>query len=268
MADVFGTDMSGEDVKAWTKYWTELEVYEEKLHEGIEDAQIPLMPTSIDNSNAVMEPQVEVIELLNAALQDTTMDREREHWDRKENGNNAPRLAQVQKVGKKPNKLCVQLAIECSAKDQSGKVTRVYYCIGCDEKRSNNALDRALPHALNCDKLQREWPMLYQKAREEALNRSGVKTITGQSQPQKVRTKKRKIEDESEGRVPVFFTSSEATPSSLTELGTSRISQPQPTLEASWGETSQITAPRQAQIDYFLLRFIICLLSLVIEHSL
>ena len=53
--------------------------------------------------------------------------------------------------------------------------------------------------------------------------------------------KKRKIAAEDEGRVPASFSSSKQ----------------QSTIEGNWGE-NKITPKRQANIDFYLLRFIVC----------
>lgn len=55
--------------------------------------------------------------------------------------------------------------------------------------------------------------------------------------------KKRKISAEDEGRMPASFSSSS--------------SRQQSTIEENWGE-SKITPKRQANIDFYLLRFIVC----------
>ncbi|KAJ3851097.1 hypothetical protein EV368DRAFT_66023 [Lentinula lateritia] len=70
-----------------------------------------------------------------------------------------------------------------------------------------------------------------------------------------IRGKKRKIEDESHKREPIL-TSVSPLDSTSTQTGSDTAAQP--ALEASWGEVTKLTAARQAQIDYFLLHFIIC----------
>lgn len=67
--------------------------------------------------------------------------------------------------------------------------------------------------------------------------------VNGVAKAEPVRgvNKKRKIEATDEGRVPASFSSS----------------RQQSTIEENWGE-SKITPKRQANIDFYLLRFIVC----------
>jgi hypothetical protein len=106
--------------------------------------------------------------------------------------------------------------------------------------------------------LQREWPSEYKNVTEAFRKLSGESTSTGATLALAVRNKKRKVTNDDEGRVPVPISSS-STPKPSTTTATTRESQPvQKTLAATWGDTTKITATRQATIDYYLLQFIVC----------
>jgi hypothetical protein len=106
--------------------------------------------------------------------------------------------------------------------------------------------------------LQREWPTEYQQVTEAFCKLLGESTSTGATLAPPVRNKKWKVTNEDEGRVPVPMSSS-STPTPSTTTGPVMESRPvQKTLAATWGDTTKITATRQATIDYYLLRFIVC----------
>lgn len=88
--------------------------------------------------------------LSNNVLQSRAKDRAREREERLQNGNNPPRLATKRSTGKPINELCARLVIERDEINSVGKVARVFYCVGCDDRRSNNAEARAYPHAIEC----------------------------------------------------------------------------------------------------------------------
>ena len=106
--------------------------------------------------------------------------------------------------------------------------------------------------------LQWEWPTEYQQVTEVFCGLSGESTLTGATSAPPVHNKKRKVTNDNEGRVPVLLSSS-STPTPSTTTGPAMESQPvQKTLAATWGDTTKITATRQATIDYYLLRFVVC----------
>lgn len=110
-------------------------------------------------------------------------------------------------------------------------------------------------YLLSAQSLEQNWPSEFKKVQAEMAKQSGEKTSTGKSTAPSVRGKKRKIEDESHEREPILTSVSPLDPTS-TQTGLDTAAQP--ALKASWGEVTKLTAARQAQIDYFLLRFIIC----------
>jgi hypothetical protein len=65
------------------------------------------------------------------------------------NGNQFLRVQH--KTGAPLDKLCARLVIVCVEPKTKGSGTvTVFYCIGCDQWRSNNAHSCALPHSKNC----------------------------------------------------------------------------------------------------------------------
>jgi hypothetical protein len=112
--------------------------------------------------------------------------------------------------------------------------------------------------------LKRDWPTLAKEVEAELLKSSGDAVASGQGTAPKVRAHKRKAYTENDDdtkteTVPVFHPavqpststgSSKAIPTAQTNT--------QRTLNAHWAVTSKISPHRQAQIDFYLLRFIIC----------
>jgi hypothetical protein len=85
---------------------------------------------------------------------------------------------------------------------------------------------------------------------------SAQNVVTGNTEGSRVcEPNKRKVADKASGRVPVSFAPPVA--SNGTSSGGSTAPLAQSTLSQNWGDT-KLTPPRQALIDYFLLRFIIC----------
>ncbi|KAJ3913026.1 ribonuclease H-like domain-containing protein [Lentinula edodes] len=247
MNHVFGSNRAGNlDAKAWAAYWTQLSLHEEKVRDDGYIGSPPEIPScTITDSESIDIDDDEVRgqkQLSNEFLQNTTADRELERQEQSKNGNISPRQSKARNTGRSIDQLCMKLAIERMALDKKGKATKVYYCIGCDEKRSNNARAHALPHSMGCDALQRNWPKEFKEVIDTLAAQSGENMSTGKSTAPAVRGKKHRIETETEGH-------SSSTPTA---------SDPQQVLEASWGEVQKLTPPRQARIDYFLLRFVVC----------
>lgn len=115
-------------------------------------------------------------------------------------------------------------------------------------------------------KLEREWPTLAKEVKEQLLKSSGKAVASGSGTAPKVRSHKRKayVEDSHEdsdtesATVPSFHppVQSSASTSESSKLSTNM--NPPNTLTAHWATTSKISAKRQAEIDYYLLRFVIC----------
>jgi hypothetical protein len=88
--------------------------------------------------------------LSNAVLQSGAREREVERQAHLQNGNTPPQLGSKRATGKPINELCARLAIECEEVNSKGRLIKAYYCIGCDDRRSNNTEARALPHLIEC----------------------------------------------------------------------------------------------------------------------
>ncbi|THU88718.1 hypothetical protein K435DRAFT_803299 [Dendrothele bispora CBS 962.96] len=94
------------------------------------------------------------------------------------------------------DELCASLVIERMEKNSKKKDAPAYYCIGCDARSTNNARARCLPHARACKKLERSFPKEYQEAVDASVAQSGENTATGKTAAPALRTKKRKIEND------------------------------------------------------------------------
>ena len=117
------------------------------------------MPDRLETSQSV-EPDSMVIDnpppshdgpvqLSAQLLQTSAANRQVERDLRKKNGNIIPRKAKT--TGAPLDALCCSLVIERIEEKGSGKGTATYYyCIACDDRRANNARNRALPHVKNC----------------------------------------------------------------------------------------------------------------------
>ena len=117
------------------------------------------MPDRLETSQSV-EPDSMVIDnpppshdgpvqLSAQLLQTSAANRQVERDLRKKNGNIIPRKAKT--TGAPLDVLCCSLVIERIEEKGSGKGTATYYyCIACNDRRTNNARNRALPHVKNC----------------------------------------------------------------------------------------------------------------------
>jgi hypothetical protein len=102
------------------------------------------------------------------------------------------------------------------------------------------------------------------------LKSSGKAVASGRGTAPKVRSHKRKayvkVEDEDSdmesATVPSFHPPVQSSTSESVESSLKSNTNPGPltrnTLTAHWATTSKISAQRQAEIDYYLLRFVIC----------
>ena len=86
--------------------------------------------------------------LSNDVLQERTAERQVERDQRRTNRNQILRVQH--KTGAPLDKLCARLVIERVELKTKGGTATVFYCIGCDQRRSNNARSRALPHSKDC----------------------------------------------------------------------------------------------------------------------
>ncbi|KAJ3966015.1 hypothetical protein EV361DRAFT_1037172 [Lentinula raphanica] len=216
MAQVFGTDRSSEEANAWATHWTQMQLYEENLREGGETG---VMPKSLwswgvfpdvppgpaqkpEQSVHVDGEMTDFSQLSNSVLQDSAVDRKNERQTRMANGNIPPQLAQVQKIGRRPNTLCLKLAIERKGTKWEGDT-------------------------------------VFKEVKEAGCMASTEKILSGEGKAPAVRQKKRKIETEDDGQEAIPFICDSSGDSSDPPLSSSQATQG--TLEASWGET-QITA--------------------------
>ena len=93
------------------------------------------------------------------------------------------------------------------------------------------------------------------------MKSSGKAVASGSGTAPKVRSHKRKayVADEDgdteSATVPSFHPPVQA---STSGSNTNPVKSPPNTLTAHWATTSKISAQRQAEIDYYLLRFVIC----------
>ena len=92
------------------------------------------------------------------------------------------------------------------------------------------------------------------------LKSSGKAVASGSGTAPKVRSHKRKayVEDSDEDRDTESATVLSFHPPVQSSRSSSTTTNPPNTLTAHWATTSKITAKRQAEIDYYLLRFVIC----------
>jgi hypothetical protein len=96
------------------------------------------------------------------------------------------------------------------------------------------------------------------------LKSSGKAVALGSGTAPKVRSHKRKayVEDEdsdTEGAtVPSFHPPVQSSTSKSSKSNTNPVKGPLNTLAAHWATMTKISAQRQAEIDYYLLRFVIC----------
>ncbi|KAF7980497.1 hypothetical protein HWV62_37998 [Athelia sp. TMB] len=285
MADVFGTDRSTQDAREWQQHWRDLEIYEEENRSDPGQSVPPQRPRhstdAADDDLGLMDVDTSSVgsnppssagsnppsprQLSTQLLQESETARAAERQQRRLNGNITPRRAL--KTGSKFDPICASLVIEVVEPNFKNVNTTYFYCIACDERRANNSRKRALPHVQKCKTLARDWPITFAAAMKELAGMSVESVMTGQSEAPPVRGRvKRKAYDEDYGRVPVSFSapvsqqSAESQPS--TSTADSSATEPSPpiqtTLESSWGDTSTLTAVRQALLDHLLLRFIVC----------
>jgi hypothetical protein len=95
-----------------------------------------------------------------------------------------------------------------------------------------------------------DWPSEHQAAIDTLTGLSAESIINGQTSAPAVRLNKRKATVEDVGRVATSFIPP------VESKGSASTAQ-QSTLAQSWGQ-SKITAVRQALIDHYLLRFVVC----------
>ena len=111
--------------------------------------------------------------------------------------------------------------------------------------------------------LKRDWPTLAKEVEAELLRSSGDAVTSGQGTAPKVRAHEQKAymengDDMKTETVPLFHPAVQpSTLGSLKAIPTAETNT-QRTLNAHWAVTSKISPHCQAQIDFYLLRFIIC----------
>jgi hypothetical protein len=107
-------------------------------------------PIKIDASASSVSLSGNRMALSNAVLQLGAQEREIEHQACLQNGNALPQFGSKRATGKPINKLCARLVIECEEVNSKGKLIKAYYCISCDDRRTNNTEARVLPHSIEC----------------------------------------------------------------------------------------------------------------------
>src|SRR5882762_6239486 len=102
------------------------------------------LPASSDTSQPTSTP------LSTKILQTAAAKRDAEHQSRHINSNIIPHVQK--KTGALLDEICAKIVIERVEPKSNGSAGTApyYYCIGCDEKHTNNSQARALPHAQKC----------------------------------------------------------------------------------------------------------------------
>ncbi|KAK6966290.1 ribonuclease H-like domain-containing protein [Favolaschia claudopus] len=252
MDRIFGADRSSDEAQKWATYWTELLDEYAKMRDG--DAyKLPVLPRraedivemDVDTSNSSDTPPTAT--LSNDSLRS---DREAERAERKANGNEHGK--EKKDRGRSFDDLMAAVFIERQELNGKGEMKPVYYCLGCDNPVRNNNKKRNTSHMIGCRALQRDFPATWTRFKDD-VQPSVEQVASGEAPAPPLRTKKRKIEDATEGRAPL--------PGITTPLGDDANGSPaasvQSSLDNMWGN-SKITTVRQAIIDYLLLRLIVC----------
>ncbi|KAJ7212727.1 hypothetical protein GGX14DRAFT_393616 [Mycena pura] len=260
LTDVFGAKyLDLPEAAAFNAYFTEVQNYWQLKKEPDLSKPEPVLltPPPFDGDTS-MDVDPASTKLSNSALQAATLSVEAERTQRLIH-NVSPRTNM--KGGRTLNELTASLLIE---RKQNGKP--VFRCIGCLVSSANKTTDRVHKHAINCEKLARDFPNEVKLVRAELEKKSTPAILEngGKGAP-RIRTQgARHASDPYHKRTPVPgispLASQSTTPSSTPAPSTSTITPTPPvqtTLEDNWG-AGKITAPRQATIDYFLLRMIIC----------
>ncbi|KAK6971998.1 hypothetical protein R3P38DRAFT_3297229, partial [Favolaschia claudopus] len=170
--------------------------------------------------------------------------------ERKANGNEHGK--EKKDRGRSFDDLMAAVFIERQELNGKDEMKPVYYCLGCDNPVRNNNKKRNTLHMIGCRALQRDFPATWTRFKDDV--QPSVKQVgSGEAPAPPLRTKKRKIEDATEGRALL--------PGITTPLGDDANGSPtafvQSSLDNMWGN-SKITTVRQAIIDYLLLRLIVC----------
>ncbi|KAJ7343004.1 hypothetical protein DFH08DRAFT_1011576 [Mycena albidolilacea] len=254
MKTVFGSNCASPEALAWAKYWTDLGDADEKIQAG-QKATLPKLPpmcTQAGSSNGAMEDRDIKMPDSQPTLSNASLgsDRVDERARRKANGNIHGK--EKKDIGRGFDDLMASVFIERKSVNGAGIMKPIYYCIGCDTSCRNNTRKRNTPHMLACKALQRDFPRTY-KEFKDAIQPSAEQVASGEAAAPTLRTKRRRIEDTADGRVPIPGITAPL-PSDSEESSRKGTQQ---TLDASWG-SSNITAVRQSIIDYLLLRLIVC----------
>ncbi|KAJ7479092.1 ribonuclease H-like domain-containing protein [Mycena latifolia] len=253
MNTVFGQDRGSKEARAWKTYWDTLGVAEERNSNGQEYClpPMPLIDGSVPDVDMVAAtPSATPRMLSNDTLNSDKADRARERAERKNNGNKHGK--EKKGLGRTFDEVMASVFIERESINSNNVMKAIYYCIGCDSAVRNNTRSRNASHMTGCKALQRDFPDTWSKFKQ-SIDPSSEDIASGAAPAPSLRSKKRKIEDPAEGRVPI--------PGITTELpsppeSSQKAAKGQRTLDGTWGETS-ITATRQSVIDYLLLRLII-----------
>ncbi|KAJ6582801.1 hypothetical protein B0H10DRAFT_1962378 [Mycena sp. CBHHK59/15] len=163
MVAVFGDDCGSPEAETWKTYWADLGTAEEQRRVG---AKYTLPKRA----------------------------------KRKRNGN--VHRKEKKDLGHGFDELMASVFIKRKAANSSGLLKPIYYCLGCDSDVRNNTRSHNTSHMLGCKSLQREFPATWKKFKD-AINPSAEKVASGEASAGPVQTKKRKIEDPSEGRTPI-----------------------------------------------------------------
>ncbi|KAJ6575687.1 hypothetical protein DFH09DRAFT_1361827 [Mycena vulgaris] len=212
-------------------------------------------PLLVNSDDVEMVPATQ-IPLSNEVLNSDAADRARERAERMKNGNQHGK--EKKNSGRGFDALMASVFIERMAKNSTGALAPIYYCIGCDTSYRNNTKKRNAAHMLGCKELQRDFPQTWARFKG-GIDPSAEKIASGEAEAPALRAKKRKLEDPAEGRLPIpgITTALPSGSPSHSQSASSGSTPSQGTLDGAWGESS-ITASRQSIIDYLLLRLIVC----------
>ncbi|KAJ6631296.1 hypothetical protein B0H10DRAFT_2183260 [Mycena sp. CBHHK59/15] len=224
MTEIFGVDHSSKEARAWKDHFKALEIAEEKMKAG--DAYHLLPVPLIDSS--VVDVDVEMI----PATQ-TLLSNDCKRAERKKNGNVHGK--EKKGAGHSFDDLMASVFIERKSPNKDGVPAPIYHCIGCDTDFRNNTKKRNATHMLGCKALQRDFPATWKRFKDD-LDPSVEHIASGEADLPPLQGKKRKVEDDAKGCVPI--------PGITTALSSHSQSQ---------GESSGKATPSQGTLNSFIL---------------
>ncbi|KAJ6597385.1 hypothetical protein B0H10DRAFT_2441680 [Mycena sp. CBHHK59/15] len=202
LTEIFGVDHSSKEARAWKDHFKALEIAEEKMKAG--DAYhllpVPLIDSSVVDVDVEMIPATQTL-LSNDVLNNSeAADRERKRTERKKNGNVHGK--EKKGAGHSFDDLMASVFIERKSPNKDGVPAPIYHCIGCDTDFRNNTKKRNATHMLGCKALQRDFPATWKRFKDD-LDPSVEHVASGEADLPPLQGKKRKVEDDAEGCVPI-----------------------------------------------------------------